>query len=92
MSKRWGLPFVELDGLRAEPPGSFWGKPMSSDLPAKSAHRDGVAGVPPADVCEARAEQARRVAEETKLDNVRDLYTRSALRWAELAELKITER
>lgn len=40
------------------------------------------------DVCQVRAAEALKTAKETKLDNVRDLYSRSALRWSELAEQK----
>ena len=73
----------------------FWswtaGQPMRSDRPAKHAHRD-EAGVPPAAICEARAVESLRAAEKTNLSNVRNLYTRSALRWAELAELKALSR
>ena len=65
---------------------------MSSDRPAKHAHRDQAVGVPPLGVCEARAAECRQAAEKSNLSNVRDLYTRSALRWAELAELKTLRR
>jgi hypothetical protein len=51
-------------------------------------HRD-EAGVPSLTICEMRAAEALKVAEQTKLRNVRDLYARSALRWSELAEQKI---
>ena len=65
---------------------------MSADRPNKQPHRDEMAGVPPLTVCEARAAEALKAAEETKLGNVRDLYSRSALRWSELADQKITRR
>jgi hypothetical protein len=78
-SNRWGLPFLELDGRIA----------LSSDRPEKYAYRSAVAGVPPLRVCEERAADALKAAEETKLSNVRELYSRSALRWSELAEQKI---
>jgi len=64
---------------------------MSSGPSEISDRREDVAGVPPAAVCEARASQALRAAAETKLSNVRELYRRSALRWSELADQKITE-
>ncbi|MES2137372.1 MAG: hypothetical protein V4502_09995 [Pseudomonadota bacterium] len=63
---------------------------MSSDRPGRHGHRVAEAGVPSLDVCHARAAEALKAAEATKLDNVRDLYSRSALRWSELAEQKIT--
>jgi hypothetical protein len=47
--------------------------------------------VPSLTVCEARAAEALNAAKQTKLTNVRDLYTRSALRWSELANQKIAE-
>jgi hypothetical protein len=61
---------------------------MSSDRSEKHAHRDGVAGVPSIAICKARAAEAREAAEGTNLSNVRELYTRSALRWSELADQK----
>jgi hypothetical protein len=63
---------------------------MSSDRSAKQAYRDGVAGVPAVSICETLAARALEAAEETNLSNVRDLYTRSALRWSELADQKAT--
>jgi hypothetical protein len=60
---------------------------MSADRTEPYAHRED-AGVPPVAVCEERAAEAQQAAQETDLTNVRDLYTRSALRWSELAHQK----
>jgi hypothetical protein len=62
---------------------------MSSDRRAKNHRLDEAAGVPSLAICESRAAQALQAADETLLENVRDLYERSALRWSELADQKI---
>jgi hypothetical protein len=64
---------------------------MASEGRVKHKHLDAPAGVPPLDVSETRAAQALQAAEESNLDNVRDLYQRSALRWSELADQKIIQ-
>jgi hypothetical protein len=62
--------------------------PASSDPPVRQSHTSDVAGVPPLAVCQERAARALEAAEETTLDNVRELYARSARRWSELADRK----
>ena len=88
-SKAWEPRRVKPVGFTvsgADPTGN-----VTSDRPKKPAHRDEMAGVPPLTVCEARAADALKAAED-EAGNVRDLYSRSARRWSELADQKITRR